>query len=142
LARMEETLENGKDNYSPHLLTRLHYRMEICHKILQDLRDFLASLSPELVPTWEKLVSLLRSTAALNTRSKVGVTSGVPVCFVDFLQFVQKDLDELRAPLLEIKGTMKDGKLPSADGEIYSGQELVVPLLERCLKWCDIVEEK
>jgi len=37
---------------------------------------------------------------------------------------------------------MKDGKLPSADGAIYSGQELVVPLLERCLKWCDIVEEK
>jgi hypothetical protein len=37
---------------------------------------------------------------------------------------------------------MKDGKLPSADGAIYSGQELVVPLLERCLKWCDIVQEK
>jgi len=58
------------------------------------------------------------------------------------LQFVQKDLDEIRASLLEIKGTMKDGKLPAADGEIYSGQELVVPLLEKCLKWCDIVEEK
>ena len=89
---MEETLENGKDNYSPHLLTRLHYRMEICHKILQDLRDFLASLSPELVPTWEKLVSLLRSTAALNTRSKVGVTSGVPVCFVNFCSSFRKIL--------------------------------------------------
>ena len=37
---------------------------------------------------------------------------------------------------------MKDGKLPSADGAIYSGQELVVPLLERCLKWCDLVQEK
>ena len=37
---------------------------------------------------------------------------------------------------------MKDGNLPSADGAIYSGQELVVPLLERCLKWCDIVQEK
>jgi hypothetical protein len=43
---------------------------------------------------------------------------------------------------VEIKDTMRDGKLPSADGEIHSGQELVVPLLERCLKWCDIVEEK
>lgn len=37
---------------------------------------------------------------------------------------------------------MKDGKLPSADGAIYSGQELVVPLLERCLKWCDLVQER
>lgn len=43
---------------------------------------------------------------------------------------------------MEMKDTMKDGKLPSADGAIHSGQELVVPLLERCLKWCDIVEEK
>jgi hypothetical protein len=72
---MEETLEKGKETYSPHLLLRLHYRMEICHRILQDLRDFLANLSPEMVPTWEKLVSLLRSTAALNTRSQVSVTS-------------------------------------------------------------------
>jgi hypothetical protein len=69
---MEETLEKGKETYSPHLLLRLHYRMEICHRILQDLRDFLSTLSPEMVPIWEKLVSLLRSTAALNTRSKVG----------------------------------------------------------------------
>ena len=69
---MEETLEKGKETHSPDLLLRLHYRMEICHRILQDLRDFLANLSAEVEPIWEKLVSLLRSTAALNTRSKVG----------------------------------------------------------------------
>jgi hypothetical protein len=89
---MEETLERGKDSYSPHLLVRLHYRMEICHKILQDLRDFLANLSPEMVPTWEKLVSLLRSTAALNTRSKVGVMPGIPSCFADFHSLSKKTL--------------------------------------------------
>ena len=37
---------------------------------------------------------------------------------------------------------MVDGKLPAADGTFPSGQELVVPLLEKCLKWCDIVQEK
>jgi hypothetical protein len=89
---MEETLEKGKDSYSPHLLTRLHYRMEICHKILQDLQDFLASLSPEMVPTWEKLVSLLRSTAALNTRSKVGVTSRMPGCLINCCSSLRKSL--------------------------------------------------
>ena len=71
LNRMEETVERGKDTYSPHLLTRLHYRMEICQDLLQDLRDHLSNLAPSLVPTWERLVSILRSTAALNTRSKV-----------------------------------------------------------------------
>jgi len=126
LARMQETLDNGGNTYSPDLLTRLRYRMEICHKLLQRLHDFLSTLSPELLPTWEKLVSLLRSTAALNTRSK----------------FSQKDLDDLRSQVLEIKATMKDGKLPSSDGTIYSGQTLVVPLLERCLMFLDIVQEK
>ncbi len=43
---------------------------------------------------------------------------------------------------MEIKGTMKDGKLPSTDGIFWGGEELVVPLLERCLKWCDIVQDK
>lgn len=37
---------------------------------------------------------------------------------------------------------MKDGKLPGDDGETGGGQDLVVPLLNRCLKFCEIVEEK
>jgi hypothetical protein len=44
--------------------------------------------------------------------------------------------------LTEIKSTMHDGKLPGEDGAAGSGQDLVVPLLERCLRFCDIVEEK
>lgn len=37
---------------------------------------------------------------------------------------------------------MKDGMLPGDDGEAGSGQDLVVPLLNRCLKFADIIEEK
>jgi hypothetical protein len=44
--------------------------------------------------------------------------------------------------LEDIKSTMQNGQLPGDDGETGSGQNLVVPLLERCLKFCDIVEEK
>ena len=43
---------------------------------------------------------------------------------------------------MEIQATMKDGKLPAEDGSTPDRQDLVVPLLERCLKWCDIVQEK
>ena len=57
-------------------------------------------------------------------------------------QFNPKDLNDLREKLLEIKATMKDGKLPGEDGAVGPGQDLVVPLLERCLKFCEIVEEK
>jgi hypothetical protein len=70
LGKMESALEHGKEKYSPYLLQRIQYRMEICQALLKELRDFLSSLSPETVPIWEKLVSLLRGLAALNTRSK------------------------------------------------------------------------
>jgi hypothetical protein len=73
LQKMEDALETGKDKYSPYLLTRVQYRLEICQKLLQELRDFLSTLSPHMIPTWENLVSLLRALAALNTRSKVGL---------------------------------------------------------------------
>jgi hypothetical protein len=71
LEKMDYSLEQGKDKYSPYLLTRIRYRLEICQTLLQELRAFLSTLSPHMVPTWEKLVSLLRAIAALNTRSKV-----------------------------------------------------------------------
>lgn len=71
LEKMQATLEHGKEKYSSHLLTRIHYRLEVCQGMLQELHDFLATLSPEMAPVWEKLVSILRAIAALNTRSKV-----------------------------------------------------------------------
>lgn len=70
LSKMERTLEEGKETYSEDLISLLENRLQICHNLLQDLRDYLKSLSPELEPTWEKLVSILRSTSAANTKSK------------------------------------------------------------------------
>ncbi|KIX04658.1 uncharacterized protein Z518_05528 [Rhinocladiella mackenziei CBS 650.93] len=126
ISKMETILEHGKEVYSHHLLARIQYRLEVCKEMLKELRDFLSTLSPEMVPVWEKLVSLIRAIAALNTRSK----------------YNQKDLHELRDQLLQIQSTMKDGKLPDESGEASSGQDLVVPLLNRCLRFTEIVEQK
>lgn len=73
ITKMEATLERSAEGYSPYLITRIRYRLEICRALLKELRDFLSTLSPEMAPTWEKLVSLLRSIAALNTRSTVSI---------------------------------------------------------------------
>ena len=69
---MEETLRRGKETYSPHLLTLLQNRLDTCRILLADLKAPLADLSRELTPIHERLVSILRSIAAANTRSKVG----------------------------------------------------------------------
>ena len=68
---MQETLKRGKQTHSPHLLTLLENRIKTCRSILAELQLTVSDLSPELTPTHEKLVSILRSISAANTRSKV-----------------------------------------------------------------------
>lgn len=75
LARMTLTLKNGEDKYSPFLITRIKYRMEIIQNHLEDMSHFLSTLDPNMVPIWEKLVSLLRALAALNIRSKASTSA-------------------------------------------------------------------
>lgn len=71
LDRMRETLQRGKETYSPHLLTLLENRLDTCRNILTELQASLADLSPALTPVHERLVSILRSISAANTRQKV-----------------------------------------------------------------------
>lgn len=71
LANMRQNLERGREAYSPALLTLLESRLEQCQLLLDKLQKGLSVLAPELVPTHETLVSILRSTSAVNTRSKV-----------------------------------------------------------------------
>ena len=69
--------DRGQDTYSPHLLTLLKARIEACEEILAELELSLSHLTPELRPKYEKLVSILRSLSACNTRSKASHILGV-----------------------------------------------------------------
>lgn len=80
LADCRNYCERGREEHSPHLLTLLEARIAVCEETLADLRLNLSQLTPELIPKWEKLVSLLRSLAGCNARSKVE-TSGSP-CYM------------------------------------------------------------
>lgn len=73
LKNMRQTLDRGRNTYSPHLLKLLESRLVQCQNLLDKLHAELATLDPELAPTHETLVSILRSTSAANTRSQVGV---------------------------------------------------------------------
>lgn len=64
-------VERGRDDYSPHLLTLLDARIKVCEERMADLKLNLSGLTPQLTPKWDKLVSLLRSMAGCNARSKV-----------------------------------------------------------------------
>jgi hypothetical protein len=71
LADCRHYVERGEEQYSPHLLTLLEARIKVCEDIIADLELNLSQLTPELRPKWDKLVSILRSLAGCNARSKV-----------------------------------------------------------------------
>jgi hypothetical protein len=80
---MRENLERCRDAYSPALLTLLESRLDKCELLLEKLQSGLSQLSPELVPTHETLVSILRSTSAVNTRSKVCISSFCTIIYAN-----------------------------------------------------------
>ena len=65
------SVERGKDAHSGHLLTLLDARIEVCRATLYELQDSLSRLDPQMMGLYEKMVSILRSLSACNTRSKV-----------------------------------------------------------------------
>ncbi|KAL4990502.1 hypothetical protein BDW68DRAFT_194466 [Aspergillus falconensis] len=126
LAGMRETLDRGKEAHSPALLTLLESRLDKCQIKLEKLQSELIKLSPELASTHETLVSVLRSTAAVNTRSK----------------FSAAEVNALRDQLKKIEDSMKDGKFVDANGNVLDNQEEVKLLLQRCWRWTEIVLER
>jgi uncharacterized coiled-coil DUF342 family protein len=126
LDSMQEAIERGKDIHSPHLLTLLESRLQQCHISLDTLYRGLKPLSPELAPLHETLVSILRSTSAVNTRSK----------------FSASEVLDLQERLKEIQSHTKDGNFVGSDGQVLSGQEVVKPLWDRCWRWTELVLER
>ena len=73
IAQWQLSIERGRQEYSPQLMTLLEARIDVCKHILHELQEHLSRMSPEMMETYEKLVSILRSLSACNTRSKVCV---------------------------------------------------------------------
>ena len=69
---MRESLQRGQEVYCSELINLLSTRLDYCSKVLIDLKARIPKLCQVLSPEWEKLVSILRSLAAANTRSCVG----------------------------------------------------------------------
>ena len=66
-----QTMTTNKESLDPHLLTLLEARLDICQNYVIELKALLATLTPELAPAYEKLVSILRTLSACNVKPKV-----------------------------------------------------------------------
>jgi hypothetical protein len=74
----QASVERGKDSHAEHLLTLLDARIDVCKATLQELQDRLSRLDPQMMGRYEKLVSILRSLSASNTRSRVRILCNHP----------------------------------------------------------------
>lgn len=69
----QASVERGKEHHSEELITLLNARIDVCRATLKELRDSLSQLDPHMMGRYQKLVSILRSLSACNTRSKVSL---------------------------------------------------------------------
>jgi hypothetical protein len=144
-----ESVQRGSDNYDTHLLTLLDARIKVCENILADLKQFLSQLPQDLAPTYEKLVSILRSLSSCNVKSTYPTWEVAG--FKQQLKEIQDDLakrggcfstedhssSDLDSLITRLRSaTTIDNNAPP------SGEKLVRDLLWRNLVWADIMEEK
>lgn len=142
-------VERGRDKYSPHLLTLLDARIKVCEEILADLNLNLSELTPELEPKWEKLVSILRSLAGCNSRSKFPRDEIEE--YVGELHKVQEELKKHGIYAYETTGTTEE-KLAEMVDRMQLAQSnpepapaaktLIGDLLRRNLLWAEILKQK
>ncbi|KAF1960255.1 hypothetical protein CC80DRAFT_489456 [Byssothecium circinans] len=149
LKKAKTYIDKGKESYSPHLLTLLEARMEVCQKTLERLELAQSSLTDDLRPKYDKLVSILRSLAGCNTRSTF------PHAEVDEYLVQLKELAEELKPYgihaFESTGTKEDKlaemteKLQismSRPEPVPEAKELIETLLRRNFVWLNLIKEK
>lgn len=153
LNKMDEAIERGHGQHSPHILTLLASRVASCRTTLAQLEPLIAQLTPDLESYHTKLVSILRSLSSFNTKARFD-TRGV--------KGFQGQLDELktsfeskygRSAQIEHKDlgpTEAISRYVEKISEIMNwektismtGEGVVRDLIERTYLWSDIVLER
>ncbi|KAF2117686.1 hypothetical protein BDV96DRAFT_570686 [Lophiotrema nucula] len=135
-------IERGQDSYSPHLLTLLDARIAVCEKTLAELELTLSHLTPELIPKYDKLVSVLRTLSGCNVRTKF------PDAEVeDYLQQLKELEQELREYGIHayVSTGSKEEKIAEMTEKLIlatkhpepapEAKKLIETLLQRCFVW-------
>ncbi|EPE36833.1 hypothetical protein GLAREA_08996 [Glarea lozoyensis ATCC 20868] len=126
LERLREMVKAASSSHSENFITLLSNRIEVCQRSLVTLNTRLARLSDEIMPTYEKLISILRSLSLANTKSKFSAT----------------EVQKLQAQLKEIDAQRKEGKFVTVNGEVLAGDHEVSELLTKGIYWANMVLER
>ncbi|KAI2473242.1 hypothetical protein F4781DRAFT_381044 [Annulohypoxylon bovei var. microspora] len=127
LEHLSEIVHNSASTKpSPFLETLIAQRIERCRASLSILQKKIDDIAEPLWPTGDKLVSILRQMAVINTKSK----------------FTPSEIHKRETELKEIGEKRKGGQFVDADGNVLKGSEHISSLLDRCLEYTKIVLER
>lgn len=146
LVHLSEIVHNSASTKpAPFLETLITQRIDRCRVSLANLQQKINDIAEPLRPTADKLVSILRQMAVINTKSRVGVVRNVFVCgtlHANDYQFSPGEIQKLEAQLREIGDKRKDGQFMDDDGNILKGSQHISKLLDRCIEYTKIVVER
>ncbi len=118
---LENTVANSVDSNSEHLVKLLANRISLCRQSCSTLQNNLKRLDPGLADVHERLISIIRCISLTNTKSN----------------FSSSEVQRFKQQVEEIKTEQVDGQFGEAAGEAE-----IRELLERSIKWADIVLER
>jgi hypothetical protein len=161
IEKWRESVERGKESHSEDLLTLLNARINVCNDLLAELKDRLSRLDPAMMERYEKLVSIVRSLSACNTRSRVSeMMWRYEEADANTVQFPTKEVNEFEQQIKQMQVEMqtdtyqhegmgaeqayaeKLSKLTLTEGEVQDGRTIILALLVRCTLWIEIIREK
>ncbi|KAK1770888.1 hypothetical protein QBC33DRAFT_220553 [Phialemonium atrogriseum] len=126
LEKIEAIVRHTDSKHSPYLVELLSNRIQLCEESIANLQGKLDSLGDPLPAVHEKMISILRSTSLANTKAK----------------FSTSEVEKYRDQLKEIDDSRVEGKFLGPDGNAARGSDEVSELLQRCLRWSEIVLER
>jgi chromosome segregation ATPase len=140
LKHYRETMSENKDRLDPHLVTLLEARLDMCQNSLSELKGILANLTPDLAPTYEKLVSILRTLSACNVRTKFPKEEvrGYQAQLKKIQQQMQEDIEHPETLDEEFARKLHT----SAERAAADPKRLVTDLLTRCILWVELIEQQ
>jgi len=142
-------IEKGNEEYSPHLMTLLDARLKVCEETLDTLRLNLSHLTPELTPKWDKLVSLLRSLAGCNAKTKF--PHDEVDAYAKELYELEEELKKEGITAVESTGSTEERLIEMTEKmQLTAAKEdpapeaetLISQLLRRMLLWVALIKEK
>ncbi|KAK9462531.1 uncharacterized protein V1516DRAFT_670510 [Lipomyces oligophaga] len=116
LGEIRGIIDRDEATESPEITQLVRAKAAVCDAELKELKDSLSTLSPELSPILQQLVSIRRQIVAAGSKPKLNLN----------------ELKKLQEELREIENKRVDGNFLSANGDIPQGQNLLNTMLEEC----------